>query len=301
MTTRSLCYITPAVTPLLPDGGVDLASCRSLYRHLTAGGMDGILVLGSIGEFFGLTLEQKKAVIRNARQTLGPETQLIAGVTSLVFDEIVELARFALDEGADAVMVIPPYYFWFPDQGVLHYYDLLAQAIDGDIYLYNFPERTGYDISPAVMAQLAQKHPNIIGVKDTVGGVDHTREVIKQTRAVRPDFIVFSGYDDNFAHTALCGGNGGISGLSNLFPRLFADWVKAVETGDLAETLRCQQLVDSLMDVYAVNSPFIPSIKEGLAQLGVIACPRPTLPMTTLSDEQKVKLRGILERYYPHF
>lgn len=289
-------YITPAVTPLLPDGGVDLESCESLYRHLIQGGMDGILILGSIGEFFGLTMEQKRELIPCARKAIGPETELIVGTTSLVFEETVELSNFALDQGADAVMILPPYYFWFDDAGVLRYYDELARAIHGNIYIYNFPERTGYSISPKVLAQLARDHKNIVGLKDTVPGVDHTREVIKAVRPLRPDFIVYSGFDDNLAHNVLCGGNGCISGMSNLFPELASAWVRALREGDMAASARFQQLTDSLMDVYGVGYPFVPAIKEGLVSKGILKHAAATRPMRELNEEEKARLEAIMAR-----
>lgn len=297
MSQQIIRYTTPAVTPMLPEGGVDFASCERLYAHLIRGGMDGILVMGSIGEFFSLTMEEKKELIRVARKAVGRETELIAGTTSLVFREIVELSNFALKEGADAVMIIPPYYFCFDDAGVFRYYDELAQAIDGKIYIYNFPDRTGYTVSPAVLRDLAAKHGNIVGVKDTVGGVDHTREIIKAVRPVRNDFLVYSGFDDNFAHNVLCGGNGCISGLSNLFPELFSAWVKAMKGGDMKTSAACQRMVDSLMDVYNVGFPFVPAIKEGLVQKGVISHGVPSKPMRALNGEEKKTLASLLARF----
>lgn len=289
-------YITPAVTPLLPDGGIDFDSCEKLYSHLIKGGMNGILIMGSIGEFFGLTMEQKKDLIRCARKSIGKDTELIAGTTSMVFDEIVELSNFALDEGVDAVMIIPPYYFWFDDDGVLSYYDRLAQAIHGNIYIYNFPERTGYSIAPQVIRTLAEKHKNIIGIKDTVPGVDHTREVIKAVRPVRPDFIVFSGFDDNLAHNVLCGGNGCISGMSNVFPKLAAAWAQALRDKDFDASRRYQQLTDSLMDIYAIGKPFIPAMKEALVQKGILRSATATKPMPELTAEQKQAVAALLDR-----
>lgn len=294
--TQPIRYITPAVTPLLPDGKIDLDSAESLYRHLVGGGMDGILIFGSIGEFFGFTPEQKKELIRRARKVIGRETQLIVGTTSMIFDEMVELSNYALAEGADAVMILPPYYFWFNETGVFSYYDQLAQAIHGNIYIYNFPERSGYTITPQVLRALAEKHPNIVGVKDTVPGVDHTREVIKAVRPVRPDFIVYSGFDDNLAHNVLCGGNGCISGMSNLFPRLAASWAQALREGDFAKSQELQQRTDSLMDVYSVGYPFIPAIKEGLVQLGVLKYATATRPMPALTAEEKERLKAIMAR-----
>ncbi len=297
MSQQIIRYTTPAVTPMLPQGGVDFASCERLYDHLIKGGMDGILIMGSIGEFFSLTTEEKKELIRVARKAIGKGTEMIVGTTSLVFSEIVELSNFALSEGADGVMIIPPYYFCFDDAGVLRYYDELAQAINGKIYIYNFPDRTGYTISPAVLRELAAKHKNIVGVKDTVVGVDHTREVIKAVRSVRPDFLVYAGFDDNFAHTALCGGNGGISGLSNLFPELFSAWVKAVKAQDMKKVVACQRMVDSLMDVYSVGFPFVPAIKEGLVQKGILRYNTPSKPMRALNEEEKKTLAALMARF----
>ena len=220
-------YITPAVTPMTEAGGIDFDSCGSLYRHLLDGGVDGVLLLGSIGEFFGFTLEQKKELIRYAAGALAGRTRLLVGTTSLVYDEIVDLTRFALEAGADAVVVIPPYYFHFDDESIYRYYAALAAGIPGELYLYNFPERTGYGIAPQVVRALAERFENISGIKDTIGGMDHTRELIKALRPVRPEFLIYSGFDDNFAHNVLSGGNGCIAGLSNLYPELTSAWARA--------------------------------------------------------------------------
>ena len=89
-------YITPAVTPLMPDGEIDFQSCEKLYNHLINGGVDGILILGSIGEFFGQTMEQKKELIKFAVDCVAKRVELIVGTTSMIFDEIVELSNYAL-------------------------------------------------------------------------------------------------------------------------------------------------------------------------------------------------------------
>ena len=261
MHKQKIHYITPAVTPLCPDGQIDFESCKNLYNHLIDGGVDGIVVLGSIGEFFAFTLQQKKDLVRFAVETVQHRVPVIIGTTSMVFDEIVELSNYYVDLGADAVMIIPPYYFYHTDESVIEYYGRLAEAIHGDVYLYNFPDRTGYEISPAVVRKLAERYENIIGIKDTIGGVDHTREIIKQVKQVRPEFRVYSGFDDNFAHNVLCGGNGCIAGLSNLYPELTSAWVKAAREENYAEFQRIQQKIDKLMDIYAVGKPFVPFIK----------------------------------------
>jgi len=290
-------YITPAVTPLLPNGELDLGSSQRLYQHLVTGGVDGILILGSIGEFFGLRMEQKRALIPCAKEAIQGRCKLIVGTTSMVFDEIVELSNYALEQGADAVMIIPPYYFHFKDESVYEYYDALAREIRGDIYLYNFPDRTGYEISPKVVRRLAQEHTNIVGVKDTIGGVDHTRELIKQVKAVRPEFEVYSGFDDNFAHNVLCGGNGCIGGLSNLYPELTSAWVQALRTSDFQKTMEYQRRIDRLMDIYSVGTPFVPFIKAALVSRGIIRHATATRPMPTATREQLERLNELMENF----
>ena len=100
-------YITPAVTPLNSDGTLDVQGCRNLYDHLILGGVDGILVLGSIGEFFALPMETKKQLISLAVRHVAHRVQLIIGTADMVYENVVELSRFALAEGADAVIVVP--------------------------------------------------------------------------------------------------------------------------------------------------------------------------------------------------
>lgn len=289
-------YITPAVTPMGPDGKIDLASCEALYEHLIAGGVDGVLVFGSIGEFFGFSVAEKRALIAFAARRLAGRTRFIAGTTSLVYDEIVELSRFALEQGADAVIVIPPYYFHFDDASVYDYYARLAADIPGPLYLYNFPDRTGYTIAPDVVRRLAADFANIVGIKDTISGMDHTRELIKAVRPVRPDFLIYSGFDDNFAHNVLSGGNGCIAGLSNVYPQLAAAWASAARAGDFGAVQRLQQKIDALMDVYAVGKPFVPFIKQALVLKGIIASAAATAPMPAPTAAQCEQLRAILDR-----
>lgn len=287
-------YITPAVTPMTPALAIDLDSCGTLYRHLLDGGVDGILLLGSIGEFFGFTLEQKKDLVRYAAGALAGKTRFIVGTTSLVYSEIVDLSRFALEAGADGVMVIPPYYFHFDSREVFDYYAALAGDVPGPLYLYNFPDRTGYSISPAVVRALAERFPNIVGIKDTVSGMDHTRELIKAVKHVRPAFEIYSGFDGNFAHNVLSGGNGCIAGLSNLYPEVTSAWARAAREGDMASLARIQKQIDRLMDIYGVGTPFVPFIKEALVMRGVIGCAAATRPMPGVSDSQREALREIM-------
>ncbi len=201
-----------------------------------------------------------------------------------------------LDAGADAVMILPPYYFHFGPEALLQYYDRLARQIHGPIYIYNFPDNTGYTIPAETVAKLAQLHSNIVGMKDTVSGMDHTRELIKVVKSHIPTFEIYSGFDDNFAHNVMAGGNGCIGALSNVVPEICAAWVKAFRDNDMAGVAKGQQTIDRLMDLYAVRSPFLPVIKEACKLRGIAATSVGTFPMPNATVEDDAKILELLRR-----
>lgn len=289
-------YLTPAVTPIR-DGKIDFESCENLYNHLIDGGVDGILILGSIGEFFALTIEQKKELIKFAHGVINDRVELIVGTTAMVYNEIVELSNYCYAVGIKSTMIIPPFYFHFNGEEIFEYYKNLALDLKGDFYLYNFPDRTGYEIPVEVIKKLALHYPNIIGIKDTISGLDHTREIIKNVKSVRTDFMVYSGFDDNFLHNVMCGGDGAIAGLSNLYPTLTSKWVEAVNSNDLPLANKIQTKIDKLMDIYGVGKPFVPFIKEALFIKGIINSSEATKPMPRAKEEQINSLVRIMEGY----
>lgn len=289
-------WICPAVTPLHADGTFDYESAAKLYEHLIANDIDGVLIGGSIGEFFGQTIEQRKAVARFAIERIAGRMKVIVGTAHMNAEEIVPLSNACLDAGADAVMIVPPFYFCFGDREMYDFYTRMAKEIHGPVYIYNFPDRTGYSISPAVIRRLAEENKNIVGIKDTIGGMDHTREVIKTVKPIRPDFEVYSGFDDNFAHNVLSGGNGGICGLSNIMPKVCSDWVKAANSGDLAKLAELQQKVNRCMDIYSIGAPFVPYVKEAVRQCGVIETSKCTCPMPELDETEQAKIHAFLVR-----
>lgn len=289
-------WITPAVTPFREDGSIDFESAGKLYDDLIEAGIDGILIGGSIGEFFAQTVEQRAELARFAAGHVAGRAQLIVGTANMISEEIVTLSNTCLDAGADAVMIVPPFYFAFGDDEMYLFFSRMAQAIHGPVYIYNFPDRTGYSISPAVVRRLAEENENIVGIKDTITGMDHTRELIKAVKPVRPDFEIFSGFDDNFAHNVLSGGSGCIGGMSNVAPGLCTGWVKAIRENDLEKSAAYQQKINRCMDIYSIGAPFVPYVKDACRQAGHIACAKATFPIPDLNETEQGKVRDFLLR-----
>ena len=289
-------YLTPAITLFNEDGTLDLVSQERLFNNLIDQGVDGILVEGSSSEFFAMPMDQRREMAKFAIETVDHRVKLIIGTSHMVADEIVSFSNFCLDAGADAVMILPPYYFHFGAAALLQYYDRLAQQIHGDIYIYNFPDNTGYTIPPETVLALAKIHPNIVGMKDTVAGMDHTRELIKVVKSHIPQFEIYSGFDDNFAHNVLSGGDGCIGALSNVVPEVCAAWVRAFRENDLAGIAKGQQIIDRLMDLYTVRSPFLPVIKEACRLRGIAATSVGTFPMPSATVEDDARILELLNR-----
>ena len=289
-------YLTPAITLFNEDGSLDLVSQEKLFNSLIENGIDGILVEGSSSEFFAMPMDQRREMAKFAIEAVDHRVKLIIGTSHMVADEIVSFSNFCLDAGADAVMILPPYYFHFDAAALLQYYDRLAAQIHGDIYIYNFPDNTGYTIPPETVLALAKIHPNIVGMKDTISGMDHTRELIKVVKSHIPTFEIYSGFDDNFAHNVMAGGNGCIGALSNVVPEVCAAWVKAFRDNDMAGVAKGQQTIDRLMDLYSVRSPFLPVIKEACKLRGIASTSVGTFPMPNATVEDDAKILELLRR-----
>ncbi|MGL4801823.1 MAG: dihydrodipicolinate synthase family protein [Cetobacterium sp.] len=289
-------YLTPVITAFNKEREIDIKGNKEIWEHLINGGVDGIVLLGSTGEFFNMSMLQKKELIKVAIEHINKRIPLFVGTGSMNIEETIELSNYALNLGADGVMIIGPYYFPVNDRDLENFYSKLAININGDIYLYNFPKMTGHDINPKVLLNLLEKHQNIIGYKDTVSEMSHTRNLIQAIKDKYPNFIIYSGYDDNFVHNILSGGNGCIGALSNLYPQIFKQWVDAINNKDIINIEKFQKLIDSVMEIYDVETPFIPVLKKALILNGIKIEEYCTEPFGVISEIQVSKLKKILEK-----
>ena len=254
------------------------------------------MIFGSIGEFFAIPMEEKRELLKKAIAHIKGRVTVYAGTCHMELDQCVEFSNYALELGADGVMVISPYYFSLPDSGILNFYDRLAEGIKGDLLLYNFPDRTGHDLSADLIYNLVSRHENIVGIKDTVSTMGHTRGIIQKVKKDYPNFQVFSGFDEFFGHNVLSGGDGCVAGLSNFAPEVASAYARAARADDLAGMVQCQQKVDSLMAIYDVAPQFIPIIKKAMVLRGIEMEPVCTQPLLEATQEETEKIREILAK-----
>lgn len=290
-------YLTPVVTIFEKDGVTpDWEANGRVHDFIIENGIDGLVLMGSTGEFFAMSMETQKAYIDFAARTLTGRTRVFIGTTRMQIDETVELCNYAVSRGLTEVMVVSPYYFRLPEVALEAYYSEIASRTKAQIFLYNFPDRTCHDLTPGLVSRLAAKYENIVGIKDTVINMNHTSDILSAVKTVRPDFQVFSGYDDNLVHNHLSGGAGCIGGLSNLIPERCAAWTKAVREGNMEEIGYWQEYFNDAMALYKVCMPFVPAMKYAMNLRGISVnetCSKPILPP---DEKQKKEIEELLKK-----
>lgn len=167
-------FLTPVVTVFENDGITpSWEETTKIHDFLIENGMDGLVLMGSTGEFFSMSMETQKAYIDFAAKTLTGRTRIFIGTTRMNLAETIELTNYSVSKGLNEVMIVSPYYFRLPETSLEEWYSQIAEHTDARIFLYNFPDRTGHDLTPELVVKLAQKYPNIVGIKDTVTPMNH--------------------------------------------------------------------------------------------------------------------------------
>ncbi|WP_214036323.1 4-hydroxy-tetrahydrodipicolinate synthase [Methanospirillum sp.] len=281
------------ITPFQRNQGknLDLDGLRSNIAHLVASGVHGVVPCGSTGESATLSFAEHEQVVEVAIDEVNGKVPVLAGTGSNNTSEALRFTRAAKDAGADGVLVISPYYNKPNRSGLVKHYTAIAD-LDIPVVLYNVPGRTGQNITPDIVAELAQ-HPNIVGVKEASGDISQISTIIELTRD--QDFSVISG-DDNLTLPILSlGGKGVISVAANIFPRPLIEIYELVKKGDYEAARNIHFLYSSLFRAMFLESNPIP-VKKAAELLGMASGPL-RLPLDEASEQTTSKLKEVLSRY----
>lgn len=286
---------TPSITIVDESGKFDFPKMEAHINNLINNGINGILFFGSIGEFFAFTLAEKKQMIDFVVEKINKRVPVLVGIGGTIMEEVLDLANYCKAAGVDGVVIISPYYFGPTDKAVESFFGRIAESVDIPIMLYNFPARTGNDLSPDLVYKLAMKYKNIVSIKDTVDNISHTRKIIQKVKAARPDFTVLSGFDEYYLVNRISGGDGVLCGLTNVEPKVFATLHEAYENQNFAVMEKCAKQVAILMKLYDTTDLFVTGIKASVKAKGLEISTYTTEPAVQLTDEQYVNIRKIVE------
>ena len=274
----------PALVTPFKNGELDLDTLKHLVEWHIEQGSTGLVPVGTTGESPTLTHDEHETVIETVVKTAAGRVPVIAGAGSNNTVEAIRFVQFAKKVGADAALVVTPYYNKPTQRGLIAHFSALNECADIPIIIYNIPPRSVIDMTPETMGELA-KLPNIVGVKDATA--DITR-VSKQRIICGTDFVQLSGEDASALGFNAHGGVGCISVTANVAPRLCAEFQQATLSGDYAKALDYQDKLMPLHDAIFVE-PGLVGAKYGLSKLGLCS-PEVRLPLTEALDSTKSQI-----------
>ena len=286
--------ILPAIiTPFHQDSrmSLDIEGLRSNIESLLQRGIHGIVPCGSTGESATLTFEEHEQVISKTVEVVNGRIPVLAGTGSNNTEEAIRLTRAAKDAGADGALVISPYYNKPNRSGLVKHFTKLAD-IGLPIVLYNVPGRTGQNLQPDLVIELA-RHPNIVGVKEASGDIVQISRIIEGTRD--EEFVVLSGDDAMTLPVLALGGAGVISVTANVDPGRMVQMYEAFRAGDLARARDLHFELSPLMRAMFIDTNPIP-VKKAVGLSGMAAGPV-RLPLDDLDGQKTEQLRKVLASY----
>jgi 4-hydroxy-tetrahydrodipicolinate synthase len=283
--------IAPVVTPFSADGTVDHASLRTLIRWQLQAGSHGISLGGSTGEPAAQTTAERIAAMRSAAEEIADQVPFVPGTGSHRLDETLELTAAARDLGADAALVITPYYARPAQEGIYQWYAAVATEFpDLPLVIYNVPSRTAVDIAPETVRRLFTGFDNIVGIKETTKDFEHFSRVL---HACGPELLVWSGIELLCLPLLALGGAGFVSAVANLAPGALAQMYELWVAG-LADTARdLHYRLHPLADLLFVETNPAP-LKWVLAQQGRIASAHVRPPLTPPGLSALIHIRALL-------
>lgn len=268
------------VTPMKPDGAVDEEQLRTLLQWHVACQTDGVVVLGTTGEASTLSFEERARVLDITAEEIKGKIPIVVGTGTIDPRTVVKLTQQAVNHGADASLVVTPYYVKPTQKGLVSHFGYVAEAVDLPCLLYNVPGRTGSDIKPETAAEVAAKNPSVIGIKEATGDVSRVAAIRK---VAGNKFLLYSGDDETGAEFVLKGGDGVISVTSNVVPDVMHQLMMAALAKDAALTEQLNKPLELLHQRLFLQSNPIPA-KWALYRMGKIGAGiRP--PMTVMEEE----------------
>ena len=243
--------ITPVVTALTEDEKFNPGVYADFIDHLITSGVDGIFPLGTNGEFYAFSQEEKLEIIRAAVRAANGRVPVYAGTGCVTTKETIEFSKKAADLGVSCLSVITPYFVAASQDEIYEHFSAVAEAVDLPILLYNIPARAGNSIAPTTVKRLLA-HKNIIGIKDSSGNFDNTLKYIENTEK---DVQVLAGSDSLILWTLMAGGTGAISGCSNVFPELMVSIYDLWARGDIRAANEAQKKIRAFRNVMQMGNP----------------------------------------------
>ncbi|MBJ6611904.1 MAG: 4-hydroxy-tetrahydrodipicolinate synthase [Candidatus Thiothrix moscowensis] len=279
------------ITPMTANGGIDEAALEALVAFHLENGTDAIVAVGTTGESATLSYEEHRHVIKRVVHLVGGKIPVIAGTGSNSTTEAVEMTRYAMQDGADACLLVTPYYNKPTQEGLYRHYKLIAEQVAIPQILYNVPGRTACDLLPETVERLASIS-NIVGIKEATGNLERAKDILDRC-GDRMD--LYSGDDATAMELILLGGKGDISVTANVAPKAMHEMCAAAMAGDRDTASRINATLEDLhKDLFLEPNP-IP-VKWALARMGYGDEQGIRLPLVACSEAVQPRVLAAMRR-----
>jgi 4-hydroxy-tetrahydrodipicolinate synthase len=283
--------IAAIATPFDERGKLDLRGLQKLTHYVVEGGCHGIMTSGGTGEFPHLSREEKRMITQTVAKAAKGKSKIIAGTAACSTMEAIELCHDAKSSGADAVILVPPFYFKLPEESVYEHFQAVARDAGLPVVIYNNPLYTGNNMSPELIARIS-KIRGIIGLKQSNPDLGQLVEVL---RTARNGFAMLTGIDSQF-YPALCVGAAGIfSTAACVAPRMMVEIYDAFQQGDHRKALATHMKLQILNRFLEYDPGYVAPCKEALKLMGLPGGPV-RAPLPSLTSAQRNDLKSALKK-----
>ncbi len=285
----------PIVTPFKKDGSVDEDGLRSVINFvLDKQKVTGLVPCGTTGESPALTEEEHVGVIRSTVKAAGGKVPIIAGSGTNCTGDTVRLTKWADEAGADAFLVVGPYYNKPSMEGMAAHYGAVAKCTKKDVIIYNIPGRTSKNIEPKTILEIAKNNHNVVGLKDAAGSIDQTMEILAGSRKLGKKFYVLAGDDQMTYPTLALGGHGAISAVSHVVGAEMVEMVGHAKAGRWDEAREIHfSILPAIKLLFLETNPA--PVKAAMEMMGVIENDPLRLPLVPMTAAGREKLKAELK------
>jgi dihydrodipicolinate synthase/N-acetylneuraminate lyase len=288
--------IPPLVTPLIDNDTIDFEGLDRLIEHTIMGGVHGLFILGTTGEFASLSYRVRSKMIMHTCNVVNNRLPVLVGISDSAFTESLNLARFAANCGADAVVLTPHYYFASGQPELLEYLRRIMVQMPLPLFIYNMPVHTKVVFEPETVKEAASI-PGIIGMKDSSSNLAYFKQ-IQYALKDRKDFTFMVGTEEYLSEFILTGGHGGVTGGANMFPKLYVDIYNASVNRDFERMAKLQHKVMQISTtIYKVGhhgSSYLKGLKCALSVMGICS-DFMAEPFHRFKEPERNKIRQMLE------
>ncbi|MDG2954397.1 dihydrodipicolinate synthase family protein [Bisgaard Taxon 10/6] len=244
--------VAPVLTALDENEKFNPEAYKEFIDYLIQAGIHGIFPLGTNGEFYAFSQNEKLEIIKAAVEAVNGRVPVYAGTGCITTKETIEFSKKALDLGVDVLSVISPYFVSVSQDDLYRHFNSVAKSVNAPVLMYNIPARSGNNIDYKTVKKLAEENSNIIGIKDSSGNFDNTLKYIENTV---PTINVMAGSDSLILWTLLAGGTGAISGCANVFPELMVSIYEHWKRGDFEKANEAQKKIRAFRNVMQMGNP----------------------------------------------